>query len=190
MGDEDNVPEWKKYLDSYKIKYQSYQDFYTRKGYEPDDAEDEHDYEYSEYLSELVIKEAGPYVVKEAFSVMFGDRKFLMEFNLLLSETVSRLKKADYPDLLEKDGIVKRCTYWPSWVERALTYRDQGSCAICLNDISGLLRTDFTRAVDYIVPLKLGGTNDITNLQLLCQDCNLKKLDHTVSTSEYYVSYF
>jgi len=190
LGDDTNVPEWKKYLDSYKIIYLSYKEFYKKEGYPPEEDSDEHDYEYSEYLSNLVIKEASKHVVNETFSVLFGDRKFLMEFNLLLSETVNALKKANYPNLLEKDGVVKRCTYWPTWVERALTYRDQGSCAICIKDISGLLRTDFTRAVDHIVPLKLGGTNDITNFQLLCQECNLKKLDHTVTTSDYYVNYF
>lgn len=31
--------------------------------------------------------------------------------------------------------------------------------------------------VDHIVPQKLGGTNAITNLQILCQTCNSKKKD-------------
>lgn len=32
--------------------------------------------------------------------------------------------------------------------------------------------------VDHIVPRKRGGTNDDSNLQTLCEDCNKRKLDH------------
>jgi 5-methylcytosine-specific restriction endonuclease McrA len=36
-------------------------------------------------------------------------------------------------------------------------------------------RTDVLLTVDHIVPLKLGGKNDISNLQPLCKSCNCKK---------------
>src|SRR5436853_3004298 len=89
--------------------------------------------------------------------------------------------------LLEKDGKIKRCTYFPEWrVQRSVFLRDKGCCAVCLKDLSGLLKTVYHDAIDHIVPLNLGGTNDITNFQLICQDCNLKKLGHTIVTSEYY----
>lgn len=76
------------------------------------------------------------------------------------------------------------------WVQRTVLLRDRGKCAICQADLSGLMTTDFEKALDHIVSLALGGNNDVTNLQLLCQACNLKKLDHTINTSERYPTYF
>lgn len=188
----DSLDEWKNYLDIYKIGYPTYKEFVTAKGnYNESDDVDESYYadQYSEKLSEIVVEKVSAHVVNETFSILFRDRKLLMEFNKLLADQITKLKQVDYPALLDKDGIVKRCAYWPDWVKRALNFRDQGSCAICLSDISGLLNVKFEKAIDHIVPLKLGGTNDITNLQLLCKSCNLDKLDHTIKTSDYYSGY-
>lgn len=51
----------------------------------------------------------------------------------------------------------------------SLFRKQRGFCAICTSD----LLTKFHR--DHIVPLKLGGTNFIQNIQLLCQPCNSAK---------------
>lgn len=49
-------------------------------------------------------------------------------------------------------------------------YRAQeGKCNICRND----LHNAFCR--DHILPVKLGGTSDISNIQLLCRPCNSRK---------------
>ena len=45
----------------------------------------------------------------------------------------------------------------------------RGLCAVCQTDISG------KNHVDHVMPLALGGTNDKTNLQLLCPTCNHSK---------------
>lgn len=61
----------------------------------------------------------------------------------------------------------------PRWVVQVLQARDRGKCAQCQTDIVN----ELSRAphIDHIVPLRQGGCNDIVNLQLLCDDCNLRK---------------
>lgn len=46
--------------------------------------------------------------------------------------------------------------------------QDDFTCQIC-GDTDGPLE------IDHIVPLALGGTNDIENLQVLCRSCNRRK---------------
>ncbi|MGO9838526.1 MAG: HNH endonuclease [Polyangiaceae bacterium] len=108
-----------------------------------------------------------------------------------LAALVTPLKVADHADLLERDGVVKRCAYWPARLRRALVFRDKGHCAICLNDISGLVSIgEEGYHVDHIVPLDLGGTNDPTNLQLLCAACNLVKGAGKANTSSFGMVYW
>ena len=90
-----------------------------------------------------------------------------------------------------RDFMENKSTFWcPKWVENAVFYRDRGCCAICLTDLSGLFKTDFNKAIDHMVPLNLGGVNDISNFQLICQPCNNEKLGHTAKTGEYYSTYY
>ena len=51
-----------------------------------------------------------------------------------------------------------------------LASRDGLYCQIC-EGITNL-------QIDHVTPVSKGGTNDRTNLQLLCRDCNRKKRDH------------
>ncbi|MEQ9307359.1 MAG: HNH endonuclease signature motif containing protein, partial [Marinoscillum sp.] len=63
----------------------------------------------------------------------------------------------------------------PAWAKKAIYSRDRGKCAICNTDI--LFELSENDHIDHIIPLARGGCNDIVNLQLLCQKCNLKKSD-------------
>ncbi|MEL6236997.1 MAG: HNH endonuclease [Pseudomonadota bacterium] len=47
--------------------------------------------------------------------------------------------------------------------------RQRYRCASCGRS------TKKERHADHIIPLKLGGSNDITNIQILCPSCNLRK---------------
>jgi hypothetical protein len=68
---------------------------------------------------------------------------------------------------------ISRQSNWPSWAVKAVVARDQGACADCGINIT--FRLEATQHIDHIVPLARGGTNNLSNLQLLCEPCNLKK---------------
>ncbi|WP_199318875.1 HNH endonuclease signature motif containing protein [Leptolyngbya sp. FACHB-541] len=63
-------------------------------------------------------------------------------------------------------------------------------CAICGTDLSGLVSLSPIENFDHMVPLARGGLNDVTNLQLLCQPCNLRKRDGTATTSRTYEAWY
>jgi hypothetical protein len=62
---------------------------------------------------------------------------------------------------------------WPSWAVKAVVARDRGCCAACGVSITSELNAE--GQIDHIVPLAKGGTNDLVNLQLLCDQCNNTK---------------
>lgn len=62
---------------------------------------------------------------------------------------------------------------FPEWSKRAVIARDRGLCANCGQNLVGELKEAYH--FDHIVPLSRAGTNDLSNLQLLCANCNLKK---------------
>jgi 5-methylcytosine-specific restriction endonuclease McrA len=72
---------------------------------------------------------------------------------------------------------------WPTRIKEILRSRDRGKCAACGVDIVQELREE--GHIDHMFALARGGCNDLVNLQLLCSECNLKKLDRakTATTS-------
>lgn len=69
--------------------------------------------------------------------------------------------------------------YIPEWVKRAVLFKDKGCCVFCKMDLAGLysLMEDNEKQFDHIVPVNEVGINDVCNIQLLCQVCNLGKSD-------------
>ena len=90
---------------------------------------------------------------------------------------------------LETTGRLKRVAI-PKWVQRAVLYRDKGLCASCSADISGLINSQPDNHYDHIVPLAQHGINDVTNIQLLCSACNLKKGRQPLPPSDRYLSWY
>jgi HNH endonuclease len=71
-----------------------------------------------------------------------------------------------------KGAFVKRVK-WPSHALRTVIARDRGKCSYCHVDIAMELLA--RPHIDHIVPISRGGCNDIVNLQLCCEACNLEK---------------
>lgn len=69
-------------------------------------------------------------------------------------------------------GTTTEQGYGWEWQKLREAYlRDNTHCVVCLAE--GKLTA--ARVVDHIVPLRQGGSNDVSNLQALCDQCHNKK---------------
>ncbi len=71
---------------------------------------------------------------------------------------------------LHADARAKR------WIIRQLLTKHGGCCAACGEPVA-LSDGDRRATIDHVVPLSKGGSDDLSNLQLLCQECNEEKGD-------------
>jgi len=159
-----------------------------------DQARDDDLYQYLDSLhEESAIEALLEQTVRETFYLLFGNRPLLMLFNQMMADQVAQTVvtelSADDAANFEKDGTLRRVRP-PDWVKRAVFYRDRGMCCICRKDLSGILNIWTDQHFDHIVPLAEGGLNDVTNLQLLCDRCNLKKRDKDAITSSEYEDWY
>ncbi|MBT2583168.1 HNH endonuclease signature motif containing protein [Planococcus sp. ISL-109] len=140
---------------------------------------------YYEYLfTEDAFDEVIYKLSKDVFYVLFLNREFLQKFNKLLSsylegclyeEDAKRIILADnLTDIVRTNFKLYRKNI-PMWVQRAVFFRDRGRCTHCNKDLSGILAIGNLENYDHIVPLNLYGFNDITNIQMLCRECNSEK---------------
>lgn len=104
------------------------------------------------------------------FPVLFRDRGLVGSFNELVAGYVSELKVADldveYALLFRSDGELHPVSP-PAWAKQMTAKRDECRCTGCRRDLSSAPRALYAP----IVPLRNGGLNDVTNLQLRCVDC-------------------
>lgn len=109
---------------------------------------------------------------RELFYVLFQNRDFLYRFNYYLS--------------IKEKPRIQRCNI-PSWVKRAVKYRDRGKCVCCGKDLSGVLDCEDQNSIhyDHIVSLNDGGINDVSNIQLMCRNCNLHKSSNSYTNQTY-----
>lgn len=111
---------------------------------------------------------------RQLYATIFAERVF---HDRMLCEFISNLLVTIGYDGTTNDeeapkAWVERRTL-PSWAKKAITARERGLCAECQTSIVAELCDD--GHFDHIVPLYHGGTNDLSNLQLLCAKCNLTK---------------
>jgi HNH endonuclease len=136
-------------------------------------------------------------IANEVFYIMFNNREVLRKFNFIVAENM----EVDFEEIEEEDEfdeirkLFKTTTSLnrqriPEWAKRAVYFRDRGRCCLCTLDLSGTLSLNSKKHFDHIVPLKNGGLNDISNLQLLCSNCNLTKSSQRIATSSLYESWY
>ena len=153
----------------------------------PDWLEEIHD----EGLGEIILTEqyesGVDRLVEEVFHILFRDVGFLAEFNILTATYISEYAGlfADQDDRFTKGGKLKRVTV-PGFVRDAIYFRDGGECRSCKKSIDRLLTPESKEQYDHIIPLAKGGANDISNIQLLCNQCNAIKGPRTDAVSKLY----
>lgn len=135
-------------------------------------------------------------ITSEVFYIVFNNRRLLLNFSIIVSDYISILTFDQLSDdfvenlvFLKQPGQLKSENI-PVWVKNAIYFRDRGKCCLCKKDLSGILSLSDELEYDHIVPLKQGGMNDISNIQLLCKKCNRIKGDKKILTSELYEKWY
>lgn len=142
--------------------------------------------DYRSYLNDIYNRFVHSFLVYSTFDILYSDRSTMLRFSENIALEIRKLKFIDYPLYLLRDGVMKRYSSWPAWLKKALIQRESGSCAICYRDLTGVIANNAETAIDHLVPLNMGGTNDPTNLQLLCKECNTNKGGNKTTTSDSY----
>ncbi|WP_444962050.1 HNH endonuclease [Nocardiopsis sp. M1B1] len=156
--------------------------------------------EYDEYYSELTLSEVNYEILldtmaNDAFFVLFNNRDFLYNFNYMMSTFVQFIEEGELENggiaLQGKDGNsrLKRASP-PQWARRSIEFRDRCRCTFCLADLSPIHTPINEANFDHIIPLDKGGLNDVSNLQLLCIECNNKKSSKMARPGEYYQRWY
>lgn len=117
-----------------------------------------------------IVSCAAPYFQSVA-NRMFHDRALCQYVSQLIY--VIGIDGGVDPDGESPRQWIKRKSI-PRWAQEAVRARDRGCCSQCHVSIALELLAD--DHIDHVLPLSLGGTNDLYNLQLLCKGCNLKKM--------------
>lgn len=127
-------------------------------------------------LTDDLLREANLRLTPSVFYILFQDREICRVFHTIIAKHIIKmLNKDEYPDSLKCNGNLKRPTYIPTWLKRAIWYRDKGRCQLCWTDLSGSMEPIANAHLDHMIPLARYGSNDPTNFQLVCGDCNAFK---------------
>lgn len=182
-------------FENHGIDNQSFIDFPQESGasFETADEDDVSSYMLETFLSEP-YERLSEQTVGEIFHVLFQNRELLLRFNEYIAGVVAgadRVGASDIPThLFERENTLKRVKA-PQWARRAVYFRDRGRCVLCNKDLSGLVNLENAENYDHMVPLARHGLNDVSNLQLLCAQCNqYEKRDRRATTSRQYQTWY
>lgn len=149
-----------------------------------------------EYYEEVVLtgyfEEVVNRIADEVFYLIFNNRELMYEFNDLVAGNLDLYLdgfNVDVQSLFTSTGTLRRSRI-PQWAKNAVFHRDKGQCTICMKDISGRLSPTSKPHYDHMVPLAEGGLNDVSNLQLLCGNCNQTKGRKRTPTSVKYIKWY
>lgn len=186
---------WVNYaLEHHDIQHVSFTDWIKSNNVDNKCINEDHVFNYYEYLEccsgefDLVKNQ----ITSEVFYILFMNREFLKQLNSNIAEALIELvEDYDEDDLLylTSKRVCKRVRI-PKWVQHAIFFRDRGRCTCCNKDLSGLLNMSNKIHYDHIIPLSKHGINDISNLQLYCEECNIKKSNNINEVSKYYEKWY
>lgn len=146
--------------------------------------------EYLDFLSELgVIEQVCDLITNQVFYVLFANRFTLRSFGKMVSSYVLDTAPSFSPDSFTVTGKLRR-SHVPQWAKNATFHRDKGRCVFCKADLTKIYSVGTKVHFDHIVPLAYGGMNCVSNLQLCCEVCNLKKGATSDNTSYDYEPWF
>lgn len=137
-----------------------------------------------------LIFDASKKLVSSVFFVLFSDRAFLEKFQRVVTRFISAQSRDSFPKYMRKDGVLKRPTYVPGWLKEAVYHRDKGRCQLCWTDLTGQLTPIHNAQLDHIIPLAASGSNDPTNFQLTCVECNQRKGRNLKTTPPRFTPYW
>jgi 5-methylcytosine-specific restriction endonuclease McrA len=123
----------------------------------------------------------------EVFHILFPDVVFCESFNSLIARYVPQYAEsfgATDPRFTTY-GRLRRVAV-PQFVKKAVFHRDKGECRTCKKRLDRTLSVTLQEHYDHIVPLSAGGVNDLSNIQLLCDKCNLEKSSREIGVSKLY----
>ncbi len=159
----------------HSVKDDGFKDFVTQTGKKFDEADEDDVYDYFQELRCCgTIEELGDAVAEKVFPILFTNLTVLGAFNEIVSDYVSHSRTdeidTEYSLLFSSSGVLHAVPP-PNWAKRLVFDREKGSCAACK------CRLDTEKAhYHLVIPLASGGLNDVTNLQLRCDQCQASKL--------------
>lgn len=170
------IKELKNILNAYNVDYSSVVEDEHIEIYEDGCGNDEAE-EYAGALQTFFIDNVLNRFIDDIFTVLYSDKNFLLEFNKQCADIIATLKKDDYPELLKEDGVFKRISNKPVWLQNGVRLRDKERCSVCGDNLGRILTNSTKVNYDHIIPLQKNGNNDPTNWQLTCETCNKSKGD-------------